>query len=543
MKFNPNFEEIFRSVLSPGWLKAVDNMQKASNNINDNVIKNSMIDKIIYKEKRKAIEQDDDLLNNIEYLGQEKLKTFPALTQDVFNAFYNIKPEIKDDSEISLQAQKFNKHIIIRTMQNDEYLVLKQLTEGCDMESMEATKEFMVNIFDNLDDLLKDTSGEKKTLDVIEKKVNQCKQKQDELKELIEKSKELSGKGKTEQAEVVVKKAIATAKELEKQKKQIEYLEKVVDQNSAKNKEQIEQKILAALKKAINKTEEIKDILDAWGDDDPKHMKTETKKELIEKIRKNDRFREMSKLVGRYRRLARSKLKDSYTYDIGERYSVELGNDLNRVLSSEFAMLANRHSKLIFLKKYAGKQLKQFKKREKRGKGYGNMVICCDESGSMNTGKDFWSKAICCSLLEVALSNNKNFASIHFSSKNKFIVNEINKENYSLKTVMSMACNFLGGGTDFETPLLEAKKLLETDKYKYADLVFITDGECDISDEFLKDFLKTRAEMKFNVIGVLLDKGMGNVSDFTLKKICDIIYKSSEFDEDNIADKILTKIS
>jgi uncharacterized protein with von Willebrand factor type A (vWA) domain len=543
LKFNPNFEEIFRSVLSPGWLKAVGNMQKASNNINDNVIKNSMIDKIIYKEKRKAIEQDDDLLNNIEYLGQEKLKTFPALTQDVFNAFYNIKPEIKDDSEISLQAQKFNKHIIIRTMQNDEYLVLKQLTEGCDMESMEATKEFMVNIFDNLDDLLKDTSGEKKTLDVIEKKVNQCKQKQDELKELIEKSKELSGKGKTEQAEVVVKKAIATAKELEKQKKQIEYLEKVVDQNSAKNKEQIEQKILAALKKAINKTEEIKDILDAWGDDDPKHMKTETKKELIEKIRKNDRFREMSKLVGRYRRLARSKLKDSYTYDIGERYSVELGNDLNRVLSSEFAMLANRHSKLIFLKKYAGKQLKQFKKREKRGKGYGNMVICCDESGSMNTGKDFWSKAICCSLLEVALSNNKNFASIHFSSKNKFIVNEINKENYSLKTVMSMACNFLGGGTDFETPLLEAKKLLETDKYKYADLVFITDGECDISDEFLKDFLKTRAEMKFNVIGVLLDKGMGNVSDFTLKKICDIIYKSSEFDEDNIADKILTKIS
>ncbi|HOJ10602.1 MAG TPA: hypothetical protein PK733_08415 [Clostridiales bacterium] len=251
----------------------------------------------------------------------------------------------------------------------------------------------------------------------------------------------------------------------------------------------------------------------------------------------------MAKLVGRYRRLARSKLKDSYTYDIGERYSVELGNDLNRVLSSEFAMLSNPHSKLVFLKKYAGKQLKQFKKREKVGKGSGNMVICCDESGSMNSGKDFWSKAICCSLLEVALSNNKNFASIHFSSKGKCVTNEINKENYSLEAVMKMACNFLDGGTDFETPLLEAKKLLETDKYKYADLVFITDGECDISDDFLKEFLKTKNEMKFNVIGVVLDKGIGSVSDFTLKKFCDIIYKSSEFDEDDIAEKILSKVS
>lgn len=171
------------------------------------------------------------------------------------------------------------------------------------------------------------------------------------------------------------------------------------------------------------------------------------------------------------------------------------------------------------------------------------MVVCCDESGSMNSGKDFWSKAICCSLLEVALSNNKNFASIHFSSKGKFVINKINKESYSLEAVMKMACNFLGGGTDFETPLKEAKRLLETDKYKYADLVFITDGECDISDEFLEDFLKTKTEMKFNVIGVLLDKGMGNVSDFTLKKFCDIIHKSSEFDEDDIAEKILLKIS
>ena len=46
-------------------------------------------------------------------------------------------------------------------MQDEEYLVLKQLTEGCDMESMEATKEFM-KVFDNLDDQLKDTSGEKR---------------------------------------------------------------------------------------------------------------------------------------------------------------------------------------------------------------------------------------------------------------------------------------------------------------------------------------------------------------------------------------------
>jgi len=277
LKVNPNFEELFRSVLSPGWLKAADNILKASSDIgNDNVIKHSMIDKMVYEEKRKEVEQDNGVLKNIEHLGQEKLKTFPALTQDIFNAFYNVKPEIKDESELSLPAQKFNKHIIIKTMQDDEYHVLKQLTEGCDTESIEATKEFIVNIFDNLDELLKDVSGEKKTLDVMEKKVLQSKEKQGELQDLLDKAKEFSEKGELEQSEIMIQQAIATAKDLEKQKKQIEYLEKIVDQNSAKNKEQIEQKISAALKKAINKTEEIKDILDAWGDNDPKYMATET---------------------------------------------------------------------------------------------------------------------------------------------------------------------------------------------------------------------------------------------------------------------------
>lgn len=110
---------------------------------------------------------------------------------------------------------------------------------------------------------------------------------------------------------------------------------------------------------------------------------------------------------------------------------------------------------------------------------------------------------------------------------------------------MEAAETFLGGGTDFETPLNEAIQLMsgERNAYSKADIVFITDGECGISESFLHSYKNTKKALKFRTTGILLDKGNGSCSIESLKVFCDAIFRTSEMDEDGIAKTIISSVA
>ena len=86
---------------------------------------------------------------------------------------------------------------------------------------------------------------------------------------------------------------------------------------------------------------------------------------------------------------------------------------------------------------------------------------------------------------------------------------------------MELAEYFPGGGTNFEEPLNEAVSLLESSKFKGGDIVFITDGESNVGDAWLKSFEKTKDKLKFKVYSVLIDlserESWGTLSNFSDK--------------------------
>lgn len=55
------------------------------------------------------------------------------------------------------------------------------------------------------------------------------------------------------------------------------------------------------------------------------------------------------------------------------------------------------------------------------------------------------------------------------------------------------------------------------------DIVFITDGDCCVSDDFLRKFKKTKEEKEFKTKGILVNLGYGHSSDSSLKEFCDDI--------------------
>ena len=99
---------------------------------------------------------------------------------------------------------------------------------------------------------------------------------------------------------------------------------------------------------------------------------------------------------------------------------------------------------------------------------------------------------------------------------------------------------FLNGGTDFQTPMEEALRLVKEEGFENADVVFVTDGECALSQGYLEQLHQEQTAHLFTVTGVLLDKGSLNM-DFSLKKFCQSIYRTSQLLGDDIVRELVSK--
>jgi uncharacterized protein with von Willebrand factor type A (vWA) domain len=153
------------------------------------------------------------------------------------------------------------------------------------------------------------------------------------------------------------------------------------------------------------------------------------------------------------------------------------------------------------------------------------MIVCLDGSSSMAGDKEIWSKAVTLTLLEIARRQRRLFRSICFSSEETPLqILDLNpREHYDIKTknVMDLAEYFPGGGTDFQKPLDAALECLQQSRFKKGDIVFITDGECQVSPEWAAEFRRQKEKLGFSLFSILIDVGSSSLG--TLKEFSDRI--------------------
>ena len=154
---------------------------------------------------------------------------------------------------------------------------------------------------------------------------------------------------------------------------------------------------------------------------------------LCKRVCRNKVLMETARYLGRLKELIQGKRKSGYAYGRGEKYSVELGGDINRALGSEFAMLAAPETLPLFLRKLQRKGMKQYQRREPICKGSGDIICMLDESGSTEDAAP-WCKAVALALLDIAIQGKRRFAMIHFSSAGRFqtdlfLPGEFDREN------------------------------------------------------------------------------------------------------------------
>ena len=176
-----------------------------------------------------------------------------------------------------------------------------------------------------------------------------------------------------------------------------------------------------------------------------------------------------------------------------------------------------------FQRRLLEREILQYRLRDDEQKSRGPMVVCIDVSSSMQGDKELWAKAVSLTLMDIARRNRRLFRAVLFSSGAESLkvldLNQQRRYQPELSKVLEMAEYFPGGGTDFQTPLDAAVALLEDKQLKRGDIVVITDGESQVSPEWLANFYRRREELKFTVFAVLVDVGSNELS--TLAQLSD----------------------
>ena len=497
----------------------------------DRVLRSTKLEDSIYTDLR----ADDGSLDQVEQTAAEKLASFPALSRDVFQSFYSLLPRRNDESTLSVAARKFNAPILERITQSEDFPTLKAICEGRELPAYEAASEFIARTAGELDGLLSDLGGENNALNTLEKLEKGEEQAQRDLAGLLERMQRC--KERDPQLEQSV---VEAANRADSKQRQVEAVGKMIDAKAAKNKDDLTASVAQAVSAAVEKAEEVRNIIGAWSDEPGKLEKNGVNTGLLDLVRKSDVLKDISKYLGRFREIFAQGKRNGYAYGRGEKYSLELGCNLSRALTSELAMLASSKTVPLFLQKYQRKQIKQYQRREPIYKGMGDIICCLDESISTAGDPAAWGKAVALTLLEIAAGSGRSFALVHFASSGEFKTDLFRPGEYTMGDKLSAAETFLNGGTDFQTPMEEAMRLMKEEGFENADIVFITDGECELPQEYLDELKQEQTAHRFKVTGILLDKDEPDM-DFSLKAFCQDIYRTSQLLGDDIVRELVAK--
>lgn len=492
----------------------------------DQVLKSRRMEDEIYRQNRRQSET----LENIRQSCEPKLPVVENLSRDVFQSLYTLDVRHNEQSELSPLVRRFNRHILGEIMKSPDYPAMKAICEGRGYPSMEAAAEFMEQVSGNLDELLSAANGDSRALDALQAQ----EQRQEKLLEQLQ---QRAGEHEQNPSPQSENKLLQAANRLHSKEQQVERLNQMVRDNLAKSKEAREI-LTQAISAACDKAEETQSILRSWGNEAGDNETSQLDRALVDKVRSNPALLEISRYLGRLKELIRQKRKNAFAYGRGEKYALEQGANLSRVLSSEFALLASPETAPLFLRKFQKKALKQYAKRERIAKGQGDIIVCLDESGSTRGANAAWGKAVAFALLEIAGINGRDFALIHFSGSGRHQTDLFLHGRYTQEDVFQSAQVFLGGGTDYETPLDQAVDLMKEQGWRKADLVFITDGLCALSESFTEWFAASKSGLGFTVTGVLMD-GCGDEEDFSLTPFCDDIIRISDVGGDRAADLLV----
>lgn len=506
-------------------------------------------------------------LPEMEEQGNESLPGFEASLSDLYYSLWEPEPKLKEEIP---SDRRYWKTLLGQTLQSASYAELHGMTQLKDLSSILGTiamGESVLTLIPEEDkEKLQELSAAQQSADDLQQQTDQAQAAAQAAQMLADAASGSSGicDDAPTQGQLTAAEAQTIANELAKQaaeaKANAQNLRQQAKEANAKaeqladdllgkpGSQEAEQKLreltrlgLQAVKDAQAKVQEISDTLESWGLEEAELFQQGIPESLalLERMKRNASLKKFAELLGRIRKIAGRKARQKTKAEGVKITRTEYGKDLKRAQRSELVALSNPALRPKALKRWTAGELRLLGQQAKQKLGHGPVIICEDSSGSMDGEKQQWAKATVLSLAYFAQLQKRGFGWIMFDSRVRKAKHYPNGQ-VSAKDKLEIVESRSGGGTDFEKPLKEAIEMIKQQGLKKADICFITDGECAVSDQFLKEFSEAKKSLEINIFAVLCD--VGSTSDATIRKFSDRVEKVSQFSADEAATKVFSHL-
>lgn len=268
----------------------------------------------------------------------------------------------------------------------------------------------------------------------------------------------------------------------------------------------------------------------------------EDKLKTLEKLRDDKKINEVAILAGRLKAIYKKGRKSWTNEGMDHIRGITKGSDISSTLPDELSYINNSKYKKLFYKKVVDKDLRNYSYGSKRTKGKGPITALIDVSSSMRGPKETYSKATAMALLEVCRKQKRALIVIFFDSGRRaedlHVINFGKAQLNNHKKLIDMITYFSGQGTMFQPPLERAKREISSSKlFKKSDIVFITDGESHLTDEFIEKYTLWRKTHKIRLYAIDVGK---NKEGSIIHKLSDkvSILKNLEEETDNTSKEL-----
>jgi uncharacterized protein with von Willebrand factor type A (vWA) domain len=281
---------------------------------------------------------------------------------------------------------------------------------------------------------------------------------------------------------------------------------------------------------------------------DPEYPEYE---ENMRRVKDNQYFKNFLKIVGRLRAMATDKIKNKIVYEGVEMHGISFGNDLEKVMPQEFAMLSHPVLRADFMLRFAEARLMQFEFVTKTDSSDGPIIVLGDESASMNDTSRSMMYAVLAGTISLAKIDSREVVYIGFSdhTSKPVLFKPGDSEVCTANKMINVMRGFMKQGTCYSAALLAAHELTK-DKYKLGDIVMLTDGMYAVADKLaIESAMSSIKSSNTRVFGILIDSDNNYADhlrrDFGFSKVTLLSSNKTDFSEAElrgIGDKIYSSL-
>jgi uncharacterized protein with von Willebrand factor type A (vWA) domain len=309
--------------------------------------------------------------------------------------------------------------------------------------------------------------------------------------------------------------------------------------------EDITQAINQAMSEAATEADELEGLRKSVGleDGEWRQMSPEERLKRAEQLR-TPAMKEVADMVGRMKRFAMGQQATKVVDVPNEPVDIEQGDNLRHLLASEYALLDDEDTEWEFYRRYVDKTLLQYKLRGTAKAGKGPIVACIDKSYSMSGRPFVWAMGVAEALRRICQEQKRDYHASFFGTNDDHHEFSFPQGAADFGKVIDFLSCEANGGTEFDG-VLERSLARITEQHDNgltkADIVFITDGQANLGEEWLKEFNEEKERTGCRVFGIYI----GGASDMysshrkgpeTLALFSDLVIPVSDLQVDAMRD-------